>query len=232
MKWLLFKTYIQIHRALHALGVLPFSRKFGLERGSPVGRYYVERFLRKNAEFVTGPCLEFGDARYRALFPGAGEYHVIDVVRRPAVDFVADIHDPVGVPRDYFKSIICTQVLEHLAHPEKAAAAIFDLLAPGGVLLLTVPFINPVHYDPADFRRYTPEGVTLLLLDAGFDVEQVDFGGNSLVGTGSLLGMVQEDFSTSELELKDPVYPYNVLARARKPASAPPHGSAAKLSGD
>ena len=84
-------------------------------------------------------------------------------------------------------------------------------------LLLTAPFINPVHYVPTDFRRFTPECLEMLLRDAGFEIDSVDFGGNSLVGTGSLLGMVQEDFSVKELELKDPIYPYNVLVRAHRP---------------
>jgi hypothetical protein len=57
----------------------------------------------------------------------------------------------------------------------------------------------------------------MIIKDAGFHVEIVSFGGNSLVGTGSLLGMVQEDFSVAELEAKDPIYPYNILIRARKP---------------
>jgi hypothetical protein len=96
-------------------------------------------------------------------------------------------------------------------------------IAPDGVLLLTAPFINQVHYDPTDFRRFTPNGLELILRDSGFEMEVVDFGVNTLVGTGSLLGLVQEDFTPAELDKKDPVYPYNVLISARKPAAATPH---------
>src|SRR5215207_1238199 len=87
----LFKTYIQIHRSLHLIKVLPYSRNFGLERGSPVGRYYVEKFLRENADSILGRCLEFGEDRYKSYFPEATEYEITDVVDRPGVKYVCDI---------------------------------------------------------------------------------------------------------------------------------------------
>ena len=58
----------------------------------------------------------------------------------------------------------------------------------------------------------------MLLEDAGFIVDELDFGGNSLVSTGSLMGMIQADFSTRELDEKDAVYPWNILARVHRPA--------------
>jgi SAM-dependent methyltransferase len=213
----LFRLYVYHHRLLHRLGVLPYDRHFGFARGTPVGRYYVEKFLRENAHYVKGHCLEFGDSRYKSFFPAAERYEVLDLTPGKGVDYACDIHDPVGVPEATFDSVICTQVFEHLAWPEKAAAVLFRLLKPGGVLLLTAPFLSQVHGVPSDFRRFTPDCLAMILKEAGFVVESVDFGGNSNVGLGSLLGMVQEDFSRAELERKDPVYPYNVLIRATLP---------------
>ena len=121
------------------------------------------------------------------------------------------------MPLASFDSIICTQVFEHLAYPEKAAESLRLLLRPGGVVLLTAPFISQVHYVPTDYLRFTPDCLRLILEGVGLVVDEVDFGGNSLVSTGSLLGMVQEDFSDAELDQKDPVYPYNILVRAHRP---------------
>jgi len=216
IKNLLFKAFIFQYRSLHRFGVLPFSRNFGIERGSPVGRYYVENFLLAKQTYVKGRCLEFGQSRYKSFFPFAEKYEVIDIVNRRGVNYVCDIHNINSMPKGVFNTIICTQVFEHLAHPEIASRSIYELLAQDGVLLLTAPFINPVHYIPTDFRRFTPECLQMILEEAGLVVDEIDFGGNSLVSTGSLLGMVQEDFSKRELELKDPVYPYNVCIRAHR----------------
>ena len=213
----LFKLYIQLHRIFHRIGVLPYCRNFGFGRGTPVGRYYVERFLREHADRVQGRCLEFGAPDYRAFFPRAQRYEVLSIIPGPNVDYLGDIHQ-LGpeVPRGVFDTVICTQVFEHLAWPEKAAASIHELLCPGGLLLLTAPFISPVHYVPTDFRRFTPDGLRLILENADFAVDSIEFGGNALICTGGLLGMVTEDFRPAELDLKDPVYPYNVLVCARR----------------
>jgi SAM-dependent methyltransferase len=223
-KWLkhtikagLFRGYIIHHRLLHNIGVLPYSRNFGFERGTPVGRHYVESFFRKHASSVRGRCLDFGDDRYRSFFPLTSSYEVINLTPGDGVDYVCDVHDVTSMPQAAFDSIICPQVFEHLAWPEKAAESIKRLLKPGGILLLTAPFINPVHYVPTDYRRFTPECLAMILEDAGLVIDEISFGGNSLVGTGSLLGMVVQDFSKRELDHKDPVYPYNVLVRAHRP---------------
>jgi SAM-dependent methyltransferase len=220
LKRFFFYIYILHHRFLHRIGVLPYDRHFGVGRGTPVGRYYVDKFLKENAEFVRGRCLEFGNARYKSFFPGIGKHEVVDISAHAGVDYVCDIHDATGIPKGTFDAVICTQVFNQLAWPEKAAVSIFQLLRPGGVLLLTAPFLNPVDKAPTDFRRFTPDALDLILRAAGFAIDSISFGGNSNVGLGSLLGMVMEDFSIAEMEVRDPAYPYNCLIRAHRPEGA------------
>jgi hypothetical protein len=49
----------------------PFSRCWGLDRGTPVDRYYIERFLAKNADDIRGRVLEIADNTYTLRFGGA-----------------------------------------------------------------------------------------------------------------------------------------------------------------
>lgn len=218
IKRILFRLFVFAFRLLHRIGVLPYGQLFGVGRGLPVGRYYVENFLRRNAHLVRRRCLEFGDPHYRSFFPDATAYEVINVGPGKHVTYVCDIHNLENVPLEAFDAIICTQVFEHLAYPEKAAVSLYRLLKPGGVVLLTAPFLNPVHYVPTDFRRFTPECLEMILKDAGLRVDEVDFGGNCLIGTGSFLGMVTEDFTRAEMDRKDRIFPYNILIRASRPA--------------
>src|ERR1044071_606160 len=48
----------------------PISREFGLDRGQPIDRYYVEDFLERNAADIRGRVLEVGDDRYTRKFGG------------------------------------------------------------------------------------------------------------------------------------------------------------------
>ena len=62
-----------------------------------------------------------------------------------------------------FDSILTTQVLEHVFTPEIFVAELYRVLKPGGVMLLTVPFIWNEHEEPFDFGRYSSFGLRALL---------------------------------------------------------------------
>ena len=71
-------------------------------------------------------------------------------------------------------AIICTEVLEHCADPFQAMRRMHECLKPGGLLLVTSPFIWPDHRTEEynDYWRFTAGGWRLLL--AAFkDVEVV-----------------------------------------------------------
>lgn len=64
--------------------------------------------------------------------------------------------------------ILCTEVLEHCEDPSTACRAMHAALKPGGLLLVTSPFLWPDHgikgeYD--DYWRFTAGGWRLLLRD-------------------------------------------------------------------
>lgn len=58
--------------------------------------------------------------------------------------------------------VVCTEVLEHLRDPGSCVSEAHRLLRVGGVALVSVPFLYPVHADPWDFQRYTADGLRYL----------------------------------------------------------------------
>lgn len=74
---------------------------------------------------------------------------------------------------EYFDSVLCSQVLEHVFNPEEFLSEIRRVLRPGGKLLLTVPFVWDEHEQPADFGRYSSFGIRALLERHGFSVEEL-----------------------------------------------------------
>jgi SAM-dependent methyltransferase len=112
-----------------------------------------------------------GSAPYRALFAHC-EYRtqdwpssVHDGARRS--DIVADLHD-LPIEDASFDFVLCTEVLEHVAEPARVLDELYRVLAPGGGLLLTVPFVVELHEEPYDHWRFTSHGLVRLLGDAGF----------------------------------------------------------------
>lgn len=69
-----------------------------------------------------------------------------------------------------FDSAVCSQVFEHVFHPDEFLAEIFRILKPDGCLLLTTPFIWDEHEQPFDFARYSSYGLKHLLKKHGFEI--------------------------------------------------------------
>lgn len=86
------------------------------------------------------------------LDPDSGATYVADLCRRNA-------HVPAG----RFDCIFCTEVLEHTLQPFHAVAELRRLLAPGGVLVLSVPFNLRIHGPLPDCWRFTEHGLRALL---------------------------------------------------------------------
>jgi SAM-dependent methyltransferase len=77
-----------------------------------------------------------------------------------------------------FDCILCTEVLEHLNDPSKSVREMARVLKCGGHLLVSTPFIWPVHEQPFDFQRFTFYGIKLLLDQNGLVInESVKRGG-------------------------------------------------------
>jgi SAM-dependent methyltransferase len=90
----------------------------------------------------------------------------------PAFDLCA------GTPSQSFDLVICEQVLEHVPDLFTAVKNLFALCRPGGLLLVSTPFLLRIHGTPDDFWRFTPNGLKQLLEQGGFDVKWVRSWGN------------------------------------------------------
>lgn len=86
----------------------------------------------------------------------------IDEKREP--DIVGDLHT-YNFGENTFDTIVVSEVLEHLHSPHVGIQNIYNTLKPGGRLILTTPFIFPIHDEPYDYYRYTKYGLKHLLSD-------------------------------------------------------------------
>jgi hypothetical protein len=201
----------------------PFDGRCGWGRGTPVDRIYIERFLETHRADVRGRVLEVGDTRYTTRFgTGVTESVVLDV--EPANDratIVADLGVPGSLPVERFDCFVLTQVLQLVADPDAALANSFTCLAPGGVLLLTVPTITKyIRIEGQHDRwRWTEDGLARLLERAcpGARTETAAYG-NLVAAIAFLHGLAAEELEAEELARDDPLFGILACARVRKPA--------------
>lgn len=88
-----------------------------------------------------------------------------------------------------FDAVVMLEVLEHLAEPALALREIARVLRPRGVLVLSMPFLYPIHDAPFDFQRYTRHGLERALGEAGLAPVRIDRVGTAILGAGLLLSL-------------------------------------------
>jgi len=79
---------------------------------------------------------------------------------------------------EQFDLVIAEQVFEHVLRPDQAAANVFQMLRPGGVFVISTPFLLKIHGHPSDLYRWSEHGMVQLLATAGFNVLRTASWGN------------------------------------------------------
>lgn len=141
--------------------------------------YFARRGLREGlrpwlAE-LKGDVLDVGCGckPYRDLVPAA-RYIGLDVdtpfTRQVGAAEVFYDGQTFPLPEGGFDGVLCSQVLEHVFTPEAFLGEIRRVLRPGGLLVLTVPFMWDEHEQPHDFARYSSFGLRALVERSGFEV--------------------------------------------------------------
>jgi glycosyltransferase involved in cell wall biosynthesis/SAM-dependent methyltransferase len=207
--------------------VTPISRCFGYDRGVPIDRYYIERFLERNAGAIRGRVLEIGDNAYTVRFGGdrVERSDVLHVTEgNPQATFVGDLTTASHIPSAAFDCVILTQTLHLIYDPRAALEAIRRILRPGGVLLATFPGISQIDRDEwRDTWYWSFTAASAARLFGGVFPETpltLETHGNVLTAVGFLHGLALEELRPEELEHHDPHYPLIIAVRAVKPEAA------------
>lgn len=91
----------------------------------------------------------------------------------PCLDCYLDVGQTLPFCDGAFDTVILSDVLEHLSDPAGALCEIHRVMARGGTLLLSVPFLYRIHEAPHDYFRYTEHGLRHLARKAGFCINSI-----------------------------------------------------------
>jgi SAM-dependent methyltransferase len=185
----------------------PVSRQFGYDRGLPVDRYYIERFLETHRQDVAGRTLEVGDDEYTRRYGGARttQRDVLHVHGgNPAATIVADLADAPRIADGTFDCIVLTQTLHLIYDVGGAVATIHRILRRGGVVLATFPGISQLSGDEWSRTWSWALGSRLArqLFASHFDDGNVtvEAHGNSLAAAAFLQGLATVELTPAQLD--------------------------------
>ncbi len=202
----------------------PISEVWGMDRGRPVDRYYIEGFLALHSDDIAGRVLEIGNDTYTRQF-GTSRVLQSDVLHvsegDPKATIVADLTQADHVPSDAFDCVICTQTLHLIFDVQAAISSLHRILRPGGVLLATMPGISKIsRYDMdrwGDYWRFTSASAQRLF-EKVFQPERLEVRahGNVFAAVSFLHGVATEELRREELDSHDPDYELLITVRAEK----------------
>lgn len=150
--------------------------------------YIARSRLRRAVEALVGRLVFDGRGTWLDLGCGSRPYETLfDVECYFGLDVVTSGHPEAGKRPDLFfdgdhlpiragsvDGVLCTQVLEHTADPVGLLNEAWRVLKPGGLLIMTVPFVWEEHEQPYDFFRFTEPGLRHLLAQCGFAVDVLE----------------------------------------------------------
>jgi peptidoglycan/xylan/chitin deacetylase (PgdA/CDA1 family)/SAM-dependent methyltransferase len=207
----------------------PVARNWGYERGTPVDRHYIERFLEAHAADIRGAVLEVQEADYTKRFGGdrVTRSDVVDLnASNPLATVVSDLRSAANIAAGTYDCVILTQTLHVVDDMRAVIAECARILEPEGVLLVTLPCSSRVcleYGDEGDFWRVTEAGARTLFSDFfPGDALDVQARGNVLVNAAFLYGLACHELDAAAFEADDPYFPLLVTVRAQKPGTPGP----------
>ncbi len=202
--------------------VEPLNRQFGFSRGTPIDRYYIEKWLEINKGMIRGDVLEIAEDVYTRRFGGDDvRAHILHVsIEREGI-IKGNLETGEGIEADSMDCIILTQTLPFIYDCKKLITNLYRMLRDGGTALITTGGICQIsRYDMDNwghFWSFTDASLKRLIEESAFGKNyEISVYGNVKAACALLYGMAAEELKVDELDYIDMDYPVSICAVVRK----------------
>lgn len=88
-------------------------------------------------------------------------------------DMVLDVSNMTQIDTTSIDVINAIELFEHVLKIKKGLKECYRVLKKKGVLIISIPFLSPIHADPYDFQRWTDTKWRIELNKIGFKIEKL-----------------------------------------------------------
>ena len=214
--------------AILELPTIPFSRRFGRERGTPVDRYYIEEFVKSNSKLIQGDVMEIGDSFYTKKYGNdVRNSYIMHALGLGENAIKGDLVTGKGIKEEFLDCFICTQTLQVIYDIESTVKNLYRSLKHNGIALVTMHGISQLSVSDynrwGEYWRFTVKSAKLLF-EKYFDEVNVCSYGNVKIATALLYGLCMEDLDENDYMVNDKYYPVLITVIAKKKMTAYKNG--------
>jgi SAM-dependent methyltransferase len=197
--------------------VTPISSTYGFERGKPIDRHYVDRFLAARRSLIAGRVLEIQGTGYTERYGSrVVAAHTLDIDPAFNPTYCCDLARADAVPSGSYDCFLLPNTIPFVRDLDEALRHVRRIVRPGGVILATVPGFVPLTSDLIDYWRASADGWSVVAARVwpGCATTVMTFG-NCLAAAAAMYGVAVEELTEAELDVVDPRYPVLVGIECR-----------------
>ncbi|HET8575026.1 MAG TPA: class I SAM-dependent methyltransferase [Candidatus Paceibacterota bacterium] len=143
-------------------------------------RRHIDQLQKKYRDLYHGVVLDIG-GRDRGVFQKpkgrVQQWIFADIAPGHHPDIVLDVSDMSPIETASIDVVSALELFEHVENVEAGLDECARVLKPGGTILLSAPFLHPIHADPFDFQRWTKYKWQKELEQRKFRVEKIEITG-------------------------------------------------------
>lgn len=152
------------------------KRRLGYYLFASYRRKLLDRLLFENSSIYKGTVLDIG-GRDRGIYKSPKDkvtrWITADIVKDRNPDIVLDVCDMKTIDNDSIDVINALELFEHVEDPIRGLSECTRVLKSGGVLVLSIPFLFPIHGDPNDYQRWTATKIERELTKLDFRISML-----------------------------------------------------------
>ncbi len=148
-------------------------------------RQKIDKLILMNIKFINGEILDIGGTNntkeiLKSFLPNKTNIKILNKNKNYQTDITADF-DYYNNFKKKYDTLLSFELLEYLEHPKDFFNKAYKLLKPKGHIILSIPFLNPIHGDKLDNYRITKKKLIEIIKREKFKI--IKFQNVGSVGT-------------------------------------------------
>ncbi|MDP1833393.1 MAG: class I SAM-dependent methyltransferase [Candidatus Moranbacteria bacterium] len=162
--------------------------------GTSYRRKLLDKILNENNCYFSGVVLDIGGGRKRGKFipPKTEKWIFADITPALNPDVICNV-EKMQFSNESFDVIKATELFEHVKNPADGLYECYRVLKNNGYLIISAPFLHPIHGDPYDFQRWTNTKWKNELIAIGFEIEKLVFMGRFFTVLSDMLQVLNKN---------------------------------------